>query len=55
VSGHAVVVARGPYYGVLGSAIGTPGFAADGAWVAYLETAGGLDGGRVPGALVAGR
>jgi hypothetical protein len=38
VSGHAVVVARGPYYGVLGSAIGTPGFAADGAWVAYLET-----------------
>ena len=38
VSGRAVVVARGPYYGVLGSAIGTPGFAADGAWVAYLET-----------------
>jgi len=38
VSGRSTVLARAPYYGDLGSAIGTPGFSADGAWVAYLET-----------------
>jgi hypothetical protein len=36
-TGRATVLARGPYFGQLGSAIGTPGFSADGAWVAYLE------------------
>jgi hypothetical protein len=40
-TGSVVVLARGPYYGELGSAIGTPGFSHDGAWVAYLETIGG--------------
>lgn len=40
-TGSAVVLARGPYYGELGSAIGTPGFSRDGVWVAYLETIGG--------------
>jgi hypothetical protein len=40
-TGRAVVLARGPYYGELGSAISTPGFSHDGAWVAYLETIGG--------------
>ena len=40
-TGSAVVLARGPYYGELGSAINTPGFSHDGAWVAYLETIGG--------------
>jgi hypothetical protein len=37
-TGRATVLARGPYYGQLGSAIGTPGFSADGSWVAYQET-----------------
>jgi hypothetical protein len=37
-TGRATVLARGPYYGELGSAVGTPGFSADGAWVAYQET-----------------
>jgi hypothetical protein len=40
-TGRAVVLARGPYDGQLGSAIGTPGFSHDGTWVAYLETIGG--------------
>ena len=40
-TGRAVVLARGPYDGRLGSAIGTPDFSHDGTWVAYLETIGG--------------